>query len=85
MLYDFSMPFMNYWGNWGKPRISLKTSAFSVSKETLFYIVLKLKFEIIGVHFILEIKYWIELKKNDINKCLSWIYLVSRPSTSLDS
>ena len=63
VLYDISMSFMNYWFDWGKPRISLKTSAFPVSKETIYYYIFNLnkKIDIIGVNFILEIKYWIEL------------------------
>ena len=61
VLYDISMSFMNYWCDWGKSRISLKTSTFPVSKETLYYVVFKLKCDIIGVNFILKIKYGIEL------------------------
>ena len=62
VLHDISMSFMKYWFDWGKPRISLKTSAFPVSKETIYYYVFNFeKIDIYGVNFILEIKYWIEV------------------------
>ena len=47
VLYDISMSFINYWCDWGKPCISLKTSAFPVSKETKYYYVYNLNWNLI--------------------------------------
>ena len=70
-MYNF---ISNYWGNRGKPCISLKTSAFPVSKETLNYVLFNANLNWCKFHFgNIELNWKINLCSS--NLWLLWLIL----------
>ena len=64
-MYNF---ISNYWGNRGKPCISLKTSAFPVSKETLNCVLFNANLNLCKFHFGNKVLNWIKCNGYEVSK-----------------